>query len=143
MQIKIERAKDVKGSSIRKWHDKTSIESPKTKEAVGAALRGVKQGMLMPEMQASNREEAMANARAMLRNLDGSTDEATINEVVNTVYDLLDDGLKNQSRELPEKTRKRITKAFSALPVLGYLIYAVTTGDFTFDTLLRLLGVSL
>lgn len=133
MKIDINRAKDTQG---QKLHTKSKL-----REGIEAAGKGFKQGLILPEFEASEREEKMENARTLLRSLDGKSSAKEINAVVNTVYDLLDDGLANQSRQLPAKTRKRIQKAISAVPFVGYIIYVITTGDFNWQSLMQLVGL--
>lgn len=131
MKIDIQKAKDTEGVKIR--------NKSKLRESITAVAKGLKQGLPVPEMESANREERMDMARGMLNKLDGATDPKMINETISTVYDLLDDGKLNESRSLPPRTRKLITKVASFIPV-SYLLYLLVTGDITFSQIFTLLG---
>lgn len=102
---------------------------PKLREGLGAVATGLKIGSPVPERKRVDVEEKVNEALATIEKMDG-TDEANLPELVNMVYDILDDGKENHSRELSPKVLKAITKASSALPLIAYIIYAVKTGDF-------------
>jgi len=102
---------------------------PKLREGLGAVATGLKLGSPVPERKRVDIEEKVNEALATIEKSDG-VDEAELPEIVNRLYDILDDGKENHSRELSPGVRKAITKGMSALPLVAYLIYAIKTGDF-------------
>lgn len=102
---------------------------PKIREGIGAIGSGLKLGSPVPERKRVDVESKVNEALATIENSDG-VDEAALPELVNRIYDILDDGKENHSRALSPKVSNAITKAVSAVPLIAYIIYAVKTGDF-------------
>lgn len=103
---------------------------PKLREGVGAALSGIKLGSPVPEKKRVDVEAKVNEALATMEKADGNTDVNDLPDLVDQIYDILDDGKENHSRALSPKITKAITKATSALPLIAYIIYAIKTGDF-------------
>lgn len=125
----------------------------KTRSIVGNALLGIKKASPLPETKDPAVREAITIADEELAKLTGEGDEldqvtnlqdsdqADIVRTIRKVRDVLDDGkLNNSAGELSPKTRKIIVQSFSALPLLAYLGYAITTGDFSVSGFLSILS---
>lgn len=117
----------------------------KTREAVGAAILGIKKASPLPELKdpkvRSEVEEAVGKIKS--QNLEGLDSQQLLN-IIYQVRDILDDGKQNQSIErLSLKVRKLIIQSFSALPLIAYIIYGITTGEWNLGDLLNYVGAFL
>lgn len=130
--------KTIKGETTVGRVANKVLPFPKVRDALGAAIKGTKQGLPVPEFEEANLEEKVKTVKRKVEDADGK--EIDPAQLVNDIYDILDDGKINDTRALSLKTRKYITKAFSALPIVAYIIYAVISGDFSLQELARIIG---
>lgn len=129
---KIEKL-DVKGATIN------NNKVPKLRQSALAAVKGVKQGLPVPEFEESMLQEKIALALDKIEQADGEEiSEEELIGIINYVYDMLDDGKRNYSRAISPRMRRIITIVFSFLPVTVYAIYALTTGDFSLSSIINL-----
>lgn len=121
-----------------------ALPAKKLRSAVGQAVLGIKKASPLPEFKDSAVRESINKADSRLRSLTGDgdkldqatqlrdVDEEAVLNVINEVRDILDDGKMNESTDdLSPRTKKIIQQVFSAIPLLAYLAYAISTGDFS------------
>lgn len=107
-----------------------ALPAKKLRSAVGSAILGIKKSSPLPEFKDSAVRESINLADGKLSEINVS-DENIMNKV-NEIRDILDDGKMNESADdLKPKTKKIIQQVFSALPLVAYLVYGVTSGDFS------------
>lgn len=121
---------------------------------IGEAILGLKKASPLPEFKDPAVRESVTEASSRLEKLVGngdSLDQATqlqdveqgeLLSTIQEVRDILDDGKMNNSQDdLSPRVKKIIQQAFSAIPLVAYLVYGITTGDFTFSGFLEYVQV--
>lgn len=120
------------------------LPAKKLRSAVGEAILGIKKATPLPEFKDPAVRESVTLAVRELNGVVGTGDrlsqateardltEDQLVDKINKIRDILDDGRMNESiDDLAPRTKKIIQQVFSALPLVAYLIYAITTGDFS------------
>jgi len=131
--------KTVKGENFLGRTLNKVLPFPKAREAVGAAIHGTKRGLPVPEFDDADREAAADEALKKVTENPNNLKRDELIKVIYQVRDILDNGKADGSANaLNPKTRVVIEKAFSALPLIAYLVYAISTGDFSLSALIEL-----
>lgn len=114
----------------------------KTRSVAGSIITGTKKASPLPEVKDLAVRETVTEADKQLSEI--STTDSHVMKKVNEVRDILDDGKLNESHDdLSARTKKLITQASSALPLLAYLIYVIRTGNWSIDGFLQYAGMLL
>lgn len=107
-----------------------ALPAKKLRSAVGSAILGIKKSSPLPEFKDSAVRESINLADGKLSEINVS-DENIMNKV-NEIRDILDDGKMNDSPDdLSPKTKKLIQQISSAIPLVAYIIYVITTGNWS------------
>lgn len=113
-----------------------ALPAKKLRSTVGEAILGIKKASPLPEFKDAAVRESVTEADKELSQI--STSEEHVMSKINQVRDILDDGKLNDSADdLSPKTKKIIQQVFSAVPLVAYIVYGITTGDFTLSGFLE------
>lgn len=118
------------------------LPAKKLRSAVGSAVLGIKKASPLPEFKEGAVKESITSAAKAIdsSNTEGMDSQQLLG-LIRQVRDILDDGKMNDSPDdLSPKLKKLITQAFSALPILLYVIYGITTGEWNLGDFLNYLG---
>lgn len=89
-------------------------------------FKGVKDILPIPQVGDAGREMIVAKLLDLMRASNKSSDE-----IVKEALDILDDGKINESYD--QKKAEMIGRIFAgSVPVVAYIVYGITTGDWSF-----------
>ena len=117
----------------------------KVRSAVGAGILGIKKASPLPEVKDLEAREKITD---VVKDIDGHNvegmDSSQLISLIRKYRDILDDGkINNSPDDLSPKTKKLITQIFSALPILAYCIYGITTGEWNLGDFMNYVGAFL
>lgn len=121
-----------------------ALPAKKLRSVVGEALLGLKKSSPLPETKDASVRQAVTEADRKLSEITGEGDTLAkavklkdtsggeLIDKIQEVRDILDDGKLNDSPDdLSPRAKTIIQQSFSALPLVAYLIYGISTGDFS------------
>jgi len=124
---------------------------PKHVRAAGqvatAIIQGIKAVSPFPEHKAETLKNDVRNVVEITKTLQStmhmgklSDKEQFIEQSVNRIRDILDDGRINNSEDpLSQRAKSAISLTVQFLPLVAYVIYAIHTGDWNLHNIMHLL----